>query len=195
MKKKSLIILSSLILLTACSNGNKNTTDKNFSSKDKIAKTSKSSSSVEKSSSSSSESSPSTSKSSSQTSTTESTSQTGTTPSSNTQVDDVTKSPYEETARATSVGEEYITFLYPSAMKPEDIGTKYRDGFYFAPANGVYIIGQYTNGQMVDSVETTQNNSGPFLLWLRQVAPSGTTSNGLESNYFYWHENVRYGHE
>ncbi len=182
MKKKSLIILSSLILLTACSNGNKNTTDKNFSSKDKIAKTSKSSSSVEKSSSSSSESASSSDKSSAQTSSTESSTQTGTTPSS---ADPVVAQP-------ALTNQPYPSELWPSVQNPEMM-KQYRDGFYVSPAwvSPNEVIAQYTNGNETEQVLVDGDDSRAFLSWIRQVAPTGHTDNGLVSNYNYWVENVR----
>ena len=87
--------------------------------------------------------------------------------------------------------------------------TAVTSGFYVlaSPANcPEYIeVLELKNGVAVDSVKVTGDgnynldptlntpvdNAEVFCKWLRQIAPSGTTQNGLQSNYNYWVENVK----
>ena len=87
--------------------------------------------------------------------------------------------------------------------------TAVTSGFYVlaSPANcPEYIeVLELKNGVAVDSVKVTgdgnynadttlntpTDNAEVFCKWLRQIAPSGTTQNGLQSNYNYWVENVK----
>ena len=87
--------------------------------------------------------------------------------------------------------------------------TAVTSGFYVlaSPANcPEYIeVLELKNGVAVDSVKVTgdgnynldptlntpTDNAEVFCKWLRQIAPSGTTQNGLQSNYNYWIENVK----
>ena len=47
------------------------------------------------------------------------------------------------------------------------------------------------NQAQINSQSTIQNAEN-FVTWLRDQAPSGTTSNDLQSNYNYWVENCKY---
>ena len=84
-----------------------------------------------------------------------------------------------------------------------------RTGFYVlaSPANcPEYVeVLELKDGVAIDSVKVTgdgnynadttlntpTDNAEVFCKWLRQIAPSGTTQNGLQSNYNYWIENVK----
>ncbi|EHI70468.1 hypothetical protein ACVRY7_03090 [Streptococcus ictaluri] len=126
MKKKTIILLSSLLLLTACSNHPKNTAKTGLDKKDKSEQISKKTS-KHKSLHSTTESS---SEPSSQTSKTQTSSSVESTPSkANTE---------------TSNQEEYETDLFPSAYIANE-NKKLRDGFYIAPSNNTSIISQYTD--------------------------------------------------
>ncbi|RFE01175.1 hypothetical protein [Streptococcus parauberis] len=87
---------------------------------------------------------------------------------------------------------EYTTDVFPSAWKP---GTKYRDGFYITLIENTKEanarISQITNMRDTDTISVTSEDSYEFLHWIREIAPDGTTKNGLKSNYDYWVKNVK----
>lgn len=88
----------------------------------------------------------------------------------------------------------YKSDQLPSAMNPE---TRYRDGFYISPLNTidqntskVYVY-KYGQTSEIDSITGNTKDMTEFLHWIREIAPDGTTKNGLKSNYDYWVKNVK----
>lgn len=49
-----------------------------------------------------------------------------------------------------------------------------------------------SQNQLTLNMNSAIENAENFVTWLREQAPSGTTSNGLQSNYDYWVENCKY---
>lgn len=87
-----------------------------------------------------------------------------------------------------------------------------RTGFYIVTpmqaTTNIDVVEITTDGDVLDKVtvhgegdpsdhselncDSAQTNAEEFCKWLRQQAPSGHTTNGLQSNYNYWVENCKY---
>ncbi|KGR73271.1 hypothetical protein ACVRWQ_04000 [Streptococcus phocae subsp. salmonis] len=170
MKIKMLTILSLLLFVTACSNGNKETTKDCFGNKEKTKINSDKSDSSSTSDTASKLTDPTT--------------------SSMEAKDSNLNVPNESNSSVAQItNQEYVTDLFPSAYNPND-SEKLRDGFYIAPANNISIISQYTNMHETEIVIVNNEDRDSFLAWIRKIAPSGHTDNGLISNYRYWSLNV-----
>lgn len=116
----------------------------------------------------------------------------------------------EETTNTEQSTVEYNTlYLNHGLMGWAEIS---RTGFYVVTpmqaTPNIDVVEITTDGDVLDEVtvhgeggpsdhselncDSAQANAEDFCKWLRQEAPSGHTTNGLQSNYNYWVKNCKY---
>ena len=116
----------------------------------------------------------------------------------------------EETTNTEQSTVEYNTlYLNNGLMGWAEIS---RTGFYVVTpmqaTPNIDVVEITTDGDVLDEVtvhgeggpsdhselncDSAQANAEDFCKWLRQEAPSGHTTNGLQSNYNYWVKNCKY---